>query len=281
MPITELQQNLSGLYNGCGCLPTLADEPTDKELDAAIKAMTAELWATKALPEGFIDKEVTAGFARKLWAGVVKGYGKDIFDVDWQTPDWNMLTALQENIWHFSAAKNYTQLRELSNALIGEDGKLVTQSQFRKAAFKINEQQVTQYLNVEYDLAVAGSQMAGKWVDIEADAEIFPFVQFDVVLDTHTSEICLPLADVIVKVGDPFLDTYYPPNHFGCRTTVRKLTDGPATYDLPYPEIPKMFQVNLAKEGLVFPDNHAYFDGLPPEVADAAKELMPKPKKDG
>lgn len=253
----------------------------DDDLEQLILAMLEQVWREKGMPAGLINTEVTTAIAEKLWAGVISGYGKDFPGIDWDTPDYQMLQALEQNVWHFSSAKNYTQLRQLSGALLGPDGKLRTKSQFFQEAFKINKTHVKQHLSAEYELAVAGGQMAGKWVDIQADKETFPLLAFDVVMDGRTTEICSNLDGVVVPIDHPYVKTYYPPNHFGCRTTVRKLRRGKVTENLPYPEIPDMFRTNLGEQGLIYPTGHAYFDQLPGEVLDKADKLKPKRDKNG
>ena len=47
--------------------------------------------------------------------------------------------------------------------------------------------------------------MARLWKEVQRDKHIFPFVQFDVVMDDHTSDICSPLNKVIMSVDDMLL----------------------------------------------------------------------------
>ncbi len=224
------------------------------------------IWKLKGMPADLTDKEMIMLIADQLWSGVKEGYGNDLTTIDFTTPDWNMLASLQKDVWHFSAAKDYNHLRELSNALIGSDGNIRTFSEFKKAASLINDKYVKSQLSAEYNLAIAGSQMAGKWVDIERDQDIFPLLEFDAVLDGRTTELCRSLNGTILPVNHPFWKTYYPPNHFNCRSTVRKLRSGTVTNDIPSADIPKMFQTNLAQEGLIFPKGHAYYVDLPDKV---------------
>lgn len=245
-------------------------DPIDPE---ALAAMLEQVWRDKGLPPGLINPEVTRAFAEKLWGAVVEGYGTDLPGVDFDTPDHTMLAKLQENVWHFSGAKNYQQLKELSAALIGPDGKLRSRNDFIQEALKINDTQIKQYLSAEYDLAVIGGQMAAKWVRIEANRETFPLLEFDVVLDSRTTTICRPLAGVIVPYDSPFVKKYYPPNHYNCRTTVRQLRSGVVTKKPQAPDVPKMFRTNIAQQGLVFPKDHPYFKDIPASVLKKASAL--------
>ena len=106
--------------------------------------------------------------------------------------------------------------------------------------------------------------MAGKWQGFDEDA----MLQFDAVRDGRTTELCARLHGTTLPKSHSFWKTYYPPNHFNCRSTVRQVYGRAATKenDVPSADIPKMFQTNLGDDGLIFPENHAYFIGLPDNV---------------
>lgn len=239
--------------------------------------MVDGIWKDKGFAPGTINPEVTGAFSKVLWKAVGQGYGKDLLSIDYDTPDFNMLAALKKNVWQFSSAKNYTQMRQLSDALLDNYGKLRTFEQFKEAAFAINQDHIGRYLKAEYELAVAGSQMAGKWVEIEANKKILPLIQFDAVIDSQTTDLCKSLDGVTVPVDHPYVKKYYPPNHWGCRLTVRQLASGVVTKNLPHPEIPEMFRTNLGQQGLVFPKGHPYFIGTPGDVVEPVrKNLVPQ-----
>jgi len=285
---SELHNQLHGLYNETCCATDNVQHITlsaEDDLVGELTDMVEQLWEEKGLPKGTINKKVTTEFAKRYFAGVIKGYGKQgeefaLGKMDYDTPDYNMLLSLQKNCWQFGAAKNYQQLRALGNAMIGEDGKLRSFSDFKEAAKEINNEQLT-WLKTEYNLAVAGAQMASKWIDFVGIDSGDSILEFDAVMDNRTSEICRPLNGTILSSSDPFWNIYYPPNHFGCRSTVRQRGSSYKTtphHDIPSAEIPPMFRVNLAKEGLVFPPKHPYYDGLPEDILKEANKLL-SPKK--
>lgn len=257
---------LNELYHDC-CEHSVDldfDVNLSDEIDVLVSEMVQEVWRLQGT-DGNVNEAIAKYFSDRMWSGVIKGFGNNLDSVDYDSPDYNMLTSLKKNVWSFSSAKNYQQLRELSDALIGEDGKLRTFEQFKEAAGIINEKFMKTWLRTEYNLAVAGGQMAGKWVDIQRNASTLPLLEFDVVMDGQTTDICVSLNGIIVPITHPMVARFYPPNHFGCRTTVRQLASGKITPDskMSLPEIPKMFQTNLAQHGLVFPEDHPYFIGLP------------------
>jgi hypothetical protein len=271
--VYELNRQLSELYTDCCGHAIELEVNLSDDLSTAIEEMVQEVWRLQGT-DGSINQSVTKFFTDKIWGGVVKGFGSDISGVDYETPDYNMLTALQENVWHFSAAKNYAQLRELSDALLDADGRLRTFEQFKEAAGLINQKFMKTWLRTEYNLAVTGSQMAGKWVDIERNAKTLPLLQFDAVLDGQTTDLCRSLNGTVLRWDHAFWKTYYLPNHFGERSTVRQLATGKITpeHKIPSADIPKMFRTNLAQKGLIFPEDHAYFIGIPNDVKNFKPE---------
>lgn len=239
--------------------------------------MVRQVFESRGLPPDLFDADVTAKYAETFWKGVEEGMA----DVDYNTPDTAMIRSLRENVWHFSAAKNHQQLVDLSRALVDEDGKLRTWNDFRAKAFAINDQHINQWLHAEYKQAVAAAQMDSKWQQIEDSKDILPMLEFDAVMDDRTTDICRSLDGTRKPVDDPFWNTWYPPNHWGCRSTVRQLDGGKPTPNrkIIYPDldkIPPMFRINFGKQKIVFPKDHPYFEGLPPEILQKATAEMLK-----
>lgn len=248
---------------------------TDDEMAKALAAMVQDIWKQKGMPDK-INKAVTKEFAKKLWSGVVEGYGQDLTGIDYDTPDANMLQNLQHSVYAFSAAKNYHQMKALTQALVGDDNKLRTYSQFKQQAFAINDTHVNQWLKTEYNTAICSGQMSSKWVKIQQDKATLTILEFDAIIDGHTTDLCRKLNGMRKPPDNPVWNIYYPPNHFGERSTVRQTT-GKETPDseIEEPEIPAMFRTNLAKSGLVFPKGHAYFKDLPDDILVQASKLIP------
>jgi SPP1 gp7 family putative phage head morphogenesis protein len=219
-----------------------------------------------------VDMEVMSAYAKKMFQGVVKGYGESLTSVDYDTPDGEMLRRLQQNVWQFSGAKTYTQLRELSDALLDDEGKARSRRDFIDVASKIVDTQ-KRYLSAEYELAIAGAQMASKWADIGDD----DMLEFDAVMDNQTTSLCAGLNGTTLPASHSFWNINYPPNHFGCRSTVRVVYGKSSTPagDIPRADIPPMFKTNLAKQGLIYPPDHAFFKNTPESVLEEAIKYLP------
>lgn len=213
------------------------------------------------------------GLTEKVHAPIVNTQGQAFAngingiygDVDFDTPDYYMREVLKRNTWQFSVAKNYNEQIRLNNLLLNEDGSLRPWSDFKYEAQKVVGDSI-RYLKTEYDTIVAGAQMSRIWAEIQRDKHIFPYVQLIVVQDGRTSDICEPLHNLIFEVDDPVLMYFFPPNHFNCRTTVKKLRRGVPSSKYELPNIPEAFRNNVGATGEVFTKENTYIKNAPTKL---------------
>ena len=64
-----------------------------------------------------LDKKSIEVFSKKLSKGIEEGFGKSLSKVDYTTPDDGTIKQMEKNIYEFSGAKSYNQLKELNEAL--------------------------------------------------------------------------------------------------------------------------------------------------------------------
>lgn len=224
-----------------------------------------------------IGRKLTLQYALTLWEGVVKGYDANVENLQYDSPDQNMLLNLQKNVYAFAGAKTWHQMQHLTKSLIDpQTNKVRTFREFKIEADKINKWYSKTALEAEYNTAISGAQMASKWVEIQEQGD--PVLEFDAVMDGQTTDLCRSLNGVTLPSSDPFWQQYYPPNHFNCRSTVR-IVSGRALTDrstIVYPEkMPAMFKTNLAQTGVIFPPNHAYWNKIPKDVLKESLQLLP------
>ena len=159
----------------------------------------------------------------------------------------------------FSGHKTYQELKALTAELVDENGTLRTFSQFKDAVSSLNQLFNVSYLQAEYNLAVASSQMAEKWTGFEKEKDTFPLLKYKTVGDAVVRDSHAALDDIIQPVDSDFWDQHYPPNGWNCRCTVTQLADGTESDVSNIPESSGMFKNNVGKTGIIFPDNHPYF----------------------
>ncbi len=253
---------------------------TADELKKILNQIVRDIWKAKAMPKE-IDEALASFFASEYWKGVEQGYNTTFEEVDYNTPDYELLRKLEKDVFQFSSAKTYQQLKAISQALLGEDGKLRTYTQFRTAAAEINNEFVNQWLQAEYNYAVSASQSASQWVIIQETKELLPLLRYSTVGDDRVRPEHEELDDVTRPVDDAFWDTYYPPNGWNCRCDVIQISRGTITdlSKITLPEIKPLFMYNPGKQGIVFPPGHPYYDGLPDDVKEQGDALYLKKRK--
>ena len=203
----------------------------------------------------------------KLWKAVQIGFGikktLDSKDIDYTTPDGAMLADLRKNVYYFSAAKQYQQLKAMNEALLDDEGKVRSFSQFKAAALDIHTEFNVNWLASEYNYAIASSQMAANWTRFQEDKKVYPNLTYQTVGDDRVRPEHQVLNGVTRPLDDSFWKKYYPPNGWGCRCDAIQV-GGSARLTpedkIVYPDIPKMFQTNTAIAGVVYPPEHPYWD---------------------
>ena len=211
---------------------------------------------------------------------LIEGYGRDFPQIIYNTPDYEELRNLTENVYSFSAAKNYQQLKDMTLALTDGE-RIVTEGEFVERVKAMNLKYNRDWLITERNTAVAGGQMASRWVEFERNRDITPLLEYSTVGDNKVRAAHALLDGVRKPVDDPFWSRYYPPNGWNCRCDVIAVPDKNAepTQDekITVPEIQPMFRTNLAKAGIIFPKGHPYFKGVPKaELRKAISYLPPK-----
>lgn len=180
--------------------------------------------------------------------------------------------SLRENVWIFSAAKQYTQLRELS-AMVSEK---TTYQEFRKKAVSVFDEYNKNYLKTEYNTAVGQSQMARDWVRSYEEREALPMLRYNTQKDARVRDEHAILDGITLPVDDKFWNLYMPKNGWNCRcfttqheetkkTDLSKIDLSELSDDRKFPEV---FKMNPGKDGIVFSKKHPYF-----RVAKGDKEF--------
>ena len=248
----------------CG-FSNIADEIPLPFEESEFSSLINDVWngiVTKySLPVSFYVKTIS-----NLNKGVNRGFGKDIFEVEFGSPDYEMLKDLTDNIQVFSGAKTYQQVRSLTDLL--KEQKLKSNFYaFKEKAMPILGEYNTNYLKAEYNTAIGSSRMAGNWMRIEKDKDVLSLLQYQTVGDARVRPEHAQLDNIVRPVGDKFWDTLYPPNGWNCRCMVIQLSEGETT-DLRgrnnlYDNVPKEFRFNCGKDKIIFKEKgqgkHPYF----------------------
>ena len=230
---------------------------TEEEIEAYLLAVYGGLITTDALSLDYHEK-----VGNTLNNGVLKGWGAIRFN----DLEIEILAGLTENVFMFSAAKQYQQVREME-AIIKAFSKAATElipfADFQKEALEIFDTYNKNWLKTQFDTAVAQSQNAKKWAKVEAEKEIFPLLQYKTQNDGLVRDAHAELHNIIKPVNDPFWNTNLPTNGWNCRCFVQQLDEGTITKDVPTlteEEQPELFRMNAGKDKMIFdPNKHPYY----------------------
>jgi SPP1 gp7 family putative phage head morphogenesis protein len=223
--------------------------------------------------------------------GVFTGYGATLTAFDIQSPDYGTLKALRDNVYFFSAAKTFQEVKAMQSFIFTADGFKRSFRDFKKDAIQVFDRFNDAWLETEYNTAIAASQSASEWAAIEKDKDIFPLLRYVTQQDEVVREDHKPLNGLVFPVDDPFWRNHMPPNGFNCRCTVEQLEPDESKVTELTKELageiddstPELFRVNFAKDEIIFKEQgkgrHPYFN-----VADKYKVLkdnhfnLPRPR---
>ncbi len=194
-----------------------------------------------------LSKAGKEGWGEKDWVKFSKDIGRD-----------KTVLLMQKNLFQFSGAKTYAQLKEM-NQLLYHKGQMRQWNDFKSEALKINKRYNKNYLQAEYQTAKASGRMAFKWQQFQKDKDLYPNLQYKTVHDGRVRPAHRPLHNIIKPIDHPFWDKYYPPNGWRCRCYVIQTMGEPAG-EPPGREIVKpQFHGNVGKSGEVFNRKNPFF----------------------
>lgn len=224
-----------------------------------IAELAKSLFDGRLKPED-LNEEMIAGYAEAIYNEALPAYTSSFAAESIVQPSEGMINAMRRNIFVFSGFKTYAELSEWSTRLLDEDGAVKPFNRFLKEIKAVNKTYRDLYLKAEYNHAIASAQAIAKHELFMAEVDTIPMWEMDVVMDDRTRHARF---DGIRKpYNDPIWNTLWPPLAWGCRCTVRQsLEIEPSSHTLQnLPPIDEMFAGNPAKQGIIFPRKHPYYE---------------------
>jgi SPP1 gp7 family putative phage head morphogenesis protein len=231
----------------------------------------AARWIFKEKKTGINSGDINDKAVQPLLSGInaalQDGFSRGI---EHSVPD-VMRQNLSENVYIFSGAKTYAELKELSGMLTDESGKIKPFNTFFQEVQDIHQAYNGAYLQSEYIFATQSAQMASKWSEYEQDGDRYN-LQYRTAGDDNVREDHQALHDTTLPSSDPFWDSYLPPNGWRCRcTTVQVLKRSYTQSDSTAAQMMgaqategknDIFRFNPGKQQVIFPKHHPYFKEL-------------------
>ncbi len=127
--------------------------------------------------------------------------------------------------------------------------------EFRKLAEGVLTNYNKTWLKTEYDTAIAAARSARDWQNFEAEADLYPNLEYMRTVSATPRQEHLSYVGIIRPINDPFWNTHLPPIAFNCKCSVRNTdaqpNDIPLDIDQTDPVTPAL-QNNPAKTGMLF-----------------------------
>ncbi len=231
---------------------------TDSEIEKLLTGIFNGRITEMKLPKGLYN-----AIGEYLEKGLFKGFGSTIETVT--AKNLPLLAQLRENVYMFSAAKTYQEVKDISSLLVTGD-EVRTKQEFMKLGRERYDTWNKAWGEAEYNTAIGQGQNAAKWKDIIENADVLPWLRYSAIGDACV--ICRPLDGFTARYDDKVWAKIYPLNHFNCFCIVEQDNVGERTkMKDPGANIPDVFDNNPGMTGSVFTKDHPYFKEVPKALA--------------
>lgn len=165
-----------------------------------------------------------------LMDAVKRGFGEVNVSGGFSRVDEAILKELGDNIYMFSAAKEFQQILMLSEYFKKYEDHLISFQEFKEFAESQFDIDYVSRLESEYFTAVNSSASVAHWQQTVSRKDILPLIQIVVIEDGVTCDICRQFDGATFPIDSEYSDTMIPPFHYNnCRCTWRQLATSEAT----------------------------------------------------
>ena len=248
-----------------GIVLTMKDAKT---LDERVIARTPHSKGFNTELFEYFSNDLISAF-RKGWESTIMADTTTI-SLEYSIQDDALKTAMEMNLYRFSAAKTLAEIQEL-NQIFRESS---SYSEFEKRAKLVCAKFNKQWQRTEYDTALLSAQSASNYQRLFNKRKLYPYWQYRTIHDGRVRPSHRLLDSVVLPAEDPLWDKIFPPNGWNCRCRVKPLLAG--EYDREkkaemHQKVKEFLKaddwsnaevdgwaINRAKLGLVFTENQNY-----------------------
>lgn len=249
------------------------------DIDKLVNDVVKNIYDGK-VKEGDINAKTWLDNVQEIWAATEKGMGKPVAKIDYSDPRFELMSEFKNNIQVFAAFKNHQEIADLVKLLKDDTGAVRSFSDFKAEAEKVIGQYNSNWLDSEYNHALASAAMADRWTEFEENADVFPNLKYRTISDDRVRDAHLKLDGIVRPIGHAFWNNFTPPVGWKCRCYLEQTDEEPSDIsddNLPsFEQVPALFRNNPAKTGELFNESHPYFEGMD---ADVAKKIIKQKNK--
>ncbi len=196
---------------GAGIIRMNDTAPLDEQLIAAI--WNKEL--TEFSPQLFWF--FAEDFLKAIQPSFKEGVKNADIGINYNAPDDVFRTAMEQNLFHFSAAKTLAEIQEL-NRLFRESKNF---EEFHREAKKITDVFNRTWQKTEWDTAVLTAEAASNYRRLMMNKALFPYWEYRTAGDDKVRPRHRLLEGIILHHSDKRWKKIFPPNDWLCRCRVR------------------------------------------------------------
>ena len=137
-------------------------------------------------------------------------------EIAYNVPDDVYTSAMEQNLFHFSAAKTLAEVQELNQAF----RESTSYADFRNRAAEIADTFNDKWQRTEYRTAVQVAEAASQYRQLRKNATTLPYWVYRTVGDGQVRPEHAALDGLTLPASDPEWSKIYPPNDWGCRCWV-------------------------------------------------------------
>lgn len=249
-----------------GTAPTLKDAKT---LDERLIARTPNSKGFDTELFEYLSNDLIKAFREGWNAEEPKMADKASIALQYSIEDDALKTAMEMNLYRFSAAKTLAEIQEL-NQIFRESS---SYSEFEKRASVVCQKFNKRWQRTEYDTALLSAESASRYQQLIRKQKTFPYWQYITVRDGNVRLAHRKLDGIVLPAGDSRWDKIFPPNDWNCRCRVKPLLKNEfnGSIEEMRERVDKFFKtdewsrayangwgINRAKQGLVYAENQFY-----------------------
>jgi len=222
---TRLREGISDFFALAPIRGAAGNLPGDLPIDASLSSIPVfdidNLAKRIAGGTDYFDPQLYHYTSDTLLNALWSGFAQHNFSIGIDygyTPD-ALKTAMEINLFHFSAAKTLAEVQQLNEAFRLSTG----WPDFRRRAREISGEFNETWLRTEYDTAYLTAESSAAYYRLISQADIFPYWQYVTMNDGKVREEHIMLHGLVLACTDHLWEKIYPPNGWRCRCRVKPL----------------------------------------------------------
>lgn len=247
-----------------------------------------------ALAGGATDFDATlfSHLSNDLITALKQGYRRPLehadtsLSIQYGLQDDAYITAMEANLFRFSAGKTLSEVYELNKAFRESHN----YSDFARRAKEITSTYNDKWQRTEYATALNCAQAACNYRELKRKSKLFPYWEYKTVGDSKVRPEHADLDGLILPYNSPKWDEIYPPNGWNCRCSVaprmKHEVEGRVDLKEMYSRVEKYqtspewqsakaqgWGINRSETAEIFDANQQYIHKLPTHASRAIDDL--------